>query len=74
MMERCCCAEGSLSDYESLLQVLFGEETRESLKLRLAIKQAETVEVYDTLAVMTVVQFRRPVTDLKTSNGRAHDA
>lgn len=37
-----------LSDYETLLQALFGEETRESVKFRQAIKQGEAVEVPET--------------------------
>jgi energy-coupling factor transporter ATP-binding protein EcfA2 len=37
-----------LSDYETLLQALFGEETRKSVKFRQAIKQGETVEVPET--------------------------
>jgi hypothetical protein len=37
-----------LSDYETLLQALFGEETRESVKFRQAIKQGEMVEAPET--------------------------
>lgn len=38
-----------LSDYETLLQALFGEETRESVKFRQAVKQGEAgVEVPET--------------------------
>ena len=37
-----------LSDYEALLQALFGEETRESVKFRQAIKQGEAVDVPET--------------------------
>jgi AAA domain, putative AbiEii toxin, Type IV TA system/Protein of unknown function (DUF4435) len=41
-------ATSLLSDYETLLQALFGEETRQSVKFRQAIKQGQTVDVPET--------------------------